>query len=163
MPSNPSPSLITLAFELHMLIFSDLAPKELLTLGQTCKELHEVMSDRAVWEAALRSVCREYSLFEPSFPFKSMDVPHLQRATFGPTLWQRRLAKAAAQEVPLVPSETEVRLKDQEERSYIRLMRIPGNRYFIASTKWNIELWDLGVPYAKGPKPNPTLVAEDDL
>lgn len=88
-----------------------------------------------------------------------MDVAHLRRAALGPTLWQDRLTEAA-QAIPLISSETEVKLKDQEQKSYIRLMRIPGNRYFIASTKWNIELWDLGVPYAEESKTSPTLVAE---
>jgi hypothetical protein len=41
-----------------------------------------------------------------------------------------------------------------------RILRIPGDRYFIAGTSTDIEVWDLGVPYAKGSKPCPNLVAE---
>ncbi|KAJ2922973.1 hypothetical protein H1R20_g14135, partial [Candolleomyces eurysporus] len=93
-----------------------------------------------------------------------MDMAHLRRAVLGPELWHGRLKKSTqVDSTPLVASTTQVKLNDQAEiqTKAIDVKRIPGDRYFLTCTDRNIELWDLGVPFAEGPKINPTFVAEE--
>lgn len=97
-------------------------------------------------------MCRQHGLFEPSYPIKSMGVVDLQKAAFGPILFNRRMKRlqqegssldSESQEIPtLRPKETKFPNKLTSTISEL----VPGGRYLFTGGSFtgSIVLWDLG-------------------
>jgi hypothetical protein len=115
-------------------------------IRQTCKEFHELLSDRSIWEIAVQQMCRENYLFEPSFPTELMNLYDLQRAALGPTLWNNKMLRAGRDGKAVEPLEDHLKIRPFEHGEYYRVTSIvPGGRYLLAAAMWRFDLWDLGV------------------
>ncbi|KAJ2915563.1 hypothetical protein MD484_g4843, partial [Candolleomyces efflorescens] len=144
--------LLTFPLELYLKLFSDLEPLELLQLSQTCKQLHETLSDKQIWKTALRKMCSQEHLFEPSFPIEEMEVGDMQRAALGPTLWKNKVHRHAKlgpnHPLPYVErsfgGDYEPGLR--REVIFTDTHIVPGGRYLLSSSTKFITLWDLGPP-----------------
>ncbi|RXW23660.1 hypothetical protein EST38_g2212 [Candolleomyces aberdarensis] len=141
-----SGSLLGLPNELQFHICSETTVEDLMALGKTCKALHQVVSDRRLWEVAVLSMCRHHGLFEPSYPVESMGVVDLQKAAFGPILFNRRMKKFQANISGKMPT-----LRPGENKFVNKLTStiselIPGGRYLLTGGSFtgSIVLWDLG-------------------
>ncbi|KAF5331249.1 hypothetical protein D9611_013103 [Ephemerocybe angulata] len=88
MDGNVLRGILALPLELYLYFFQELHPPDLLSLGQTCKLIRNTVSQRHVWEAALRATCRLNQVFEPSYePIGELSLGELQRAALEP--WRR--------------------------------------------------------------------------
>ncbi|KAF6757052.1 hypothetical protein DFP72DRAFT_891647 [Ephemerocybe angulata] len=162
--------------------FEHMEPSEVLFLGQVSRTLRTLVSEKSVWRAILRSVCRKYDLFGPSFPVEEMSVKELQRAALGPELFKALVTRHSwpADELHeaqiLVPASdlTPFRkrgFKMGGSRSvkfmWVRHL-VPGGRFLFQVTQapnkaadgsFTVQLWDLGVP-GSSPLRKPSLMAE---
>ncbi|KAF6764510.1 hypothetical protein DFP72DRAFT_1163450 [Ephemerocybe angulata] len=88
MDGNVLRGILALPLELYLYFLQELHPPDLLSLGQTCKLIRSIVSQRHVWEAALRATCRLNQVFEPSYePIGELSLGELQRAALEP--WRR--------------------------------------------------------------------------
>ncbi|KAF6754919.1 hypothetical protein DFP72DRAFT_354785 [Ephemerocybe angulata] len=140
--------IFSLPLEIHALVFLDLELVDLVYLGWTCRAFREIVSQRVVWENALRMVCARDGLFTPSYPFDEMDLCDLKRAALHPFQWNQRMLSidpgeqgclTPHREIPL-PRDPRVNPQVEFLDAYI----LPGGRYVVGSSPNFITLWDLG-------------------
>ncbi|KAJ2928519.1 hypothetical protein H1R20_g8600, partial [Candolleomyces eurysporus] len=138
--------LLDLPNELQFHICSETTVEDLMALGKTCKGLHQVVSDRRLWEVAVLSMCRHHGLFEPSYPVESMGLVDLQKAAFGPILFNRRMKKFTANFDGKMPTLRPGENKFQNKLTSTISELIPGGRYLLTGGSFtgSIVLWDLG-------------------
>lgn len=110
-------------------------------------------------------MCRHHGLFEPSYPVESMGVTDLQKAAFGPILFNRRMRRLEAGSDGDAPT-----LRPRETKFPNKLIStlselIPGGRYLLTGGKFtgSIVLWDLGTAgpfYRVNPKQELLAIAQ---
>lgn len=116
-----------------------------------------ISADREVWILLLKSVCRQYGIFLPSYPIEDVALMKLQRAALTPHRWMRLIQRnLVSGEDPAVPSflvwnavRAAYRIKTglkQDPDSESILFLIPGGRFLLSlnSSHRCIHLWDLG-------------------
>ncbi|KAJ3525818.1 hypothetical protein NMY22_g10418 [Coprinellus aureogranulatus] len=175
-PGGAVPDAIPL--ELWIDIVDDLEPIDVLRLSQTCRFFHDILCTHDIWTRILRSICRRYQLFEPSYPMNDMDVSHLQRVALGPHLWANLVKRHAVTPVyltpasrPITPVSTLTMNDTPSEGSYFL---IPGGRFLVIlrnpnpgmnisdnTDPYTLELWDLGV-VGTSPRSAPILLGKTD-
>ncbi|KAF8802291.1 hypothetical protein BYT27DRAFT_7173508 [Phlegmacium glaucopus] len=154
--------LTDLPIELHLQIFSNLQPYDILQARQACHSLYIASLERTVWKDALHRICVENTLFEPSFPIASMSLLELERASMGPRRW---IARSSSKERTLdgvlphlamrrliLPTIDGLFVGDPESLESVYL--VPGGRYLFSFSKNWMGLWDLGSPYSSGKEPH---------
>lgn len=114
---------------------------------KTCKLFHQLVSDKHIWETAVLSMCRHNGLFEPSYPIESMGVTDLQKAAFGPILFNRRIRRLHASQHGAIPTLHPCKTELSELIPNTCAELIPGGRYLLAGQSFSgsIELWGLGI------------------
>ncbi|KAF6754925.1 hypothetical protein DFP72DRAFT_898051 [Ephemerocybe angulata] len=140
--------ILSLPLELHVLVFLDLEPEDLLYLGWTCCAFREMLSHRGVWEKALRMVCARDGLFAPSYPFDEMDLSDLKRAALHPFQWNRMMLSMDSGEQGCLTPHREIPLprdpRVDPESGFLDADILPGGRYVVGRSASFITLWDLG-------------------
>ncbi|KAF6748705.1 hypothetical protein DFP72DRAFT_766715, partial [Ephemerocybe angulata] len=128
-----------------------LEPPDIIALQSTCRALNQVLHQKPVWAVALRHVCREYSLFLPTFPMDRMDTHQLLRAAMGPYRFKSLVENIGsfaghADDAPaLNPAHgpfalPQVEVLPQSGASYL----VPGGRFFLTFDCTVLALWDFG-------------------
>lgn len=118
-----------------------------------CTDLRQVVSQRTVWEEALRTEFTKYSYFEVSYHFESMSVDELRQEALGPHLWRKKLVNLAKTEGTLEPLHRRVIPAANRWEPFRAVNLIPGGRYLLAETARTITLWDLGGLHSGYPQP----------
>lgn len=129
-----------------------LDPPDIVSLQKACRALNRSLYQKSVWITALRQMCRDHSLFFPSYPVDRMTLEHLQRAAMGPyrfkTLVERNATFAGhAEDAPDlnpaydVRSSTEAAPMAKAGCSYL----VPGGRFLFTFNCKELVLWDLGI------------------
>ncbi|KAF5335381.1 hypothetical protein D9611_011681 [Ephemerocybe angulata] len=140
--------IFSFPLELHTLVFSHLEPEDLLNLGSTCKTFREIVSQRGVWESALRMVCARDGLFTPSYPFDEMDLCDLKRAALHSFQWNQRMLSIDPGEQGCLTPHREIPLprdpRVNPQTQFLDADILPGGRYVVGSSSDFITLWDLG-------------------
>ncbi|RXW21511.1 hypothetical protein EST38_g4322 [Candolleomyces aberdarensis] len=158
---NSQSKFLTLPPELREHAVVEMQPADLLSLSQTCKELRQFTSSKRIWVTALRSMCRKYGLFEPSFPDESMELVDIQRAALGPALWHRRITELTDQpganddtETSGLQPRTRMTIKFESEdvpdledllSFFCQIHLVPGGRWLFGLAFACIVLMDLGL------------------
>ncbi|KAJ3539577.1 hypothetical protein NMY22_g4675 [Coprinellus aureogranulatus] len=144
--------LVSLPPELEILIYEQQNPCDLIVLSQTCKALR---GQRQLWKTALKGVCVAHSIFEPTYPTESMSIEDLRRAATGP---QRRYDRIMNSTVPWRTATTSISLKSGTIIQLEGVHLVSGGRYFFASAKNAVTLWDLGAPGLKRLEQRPQVL-----
>ena len=164
MPSSETvPSkLMTIALDLQVEICTFLHPSDILSLRKVChgsiycscsaiqifkacKALHFVTRRRIVWIEALHRVCRDNTLFIPSFPIPDMSDVELERAATAPHRWINLCAALAKKQTIFCtrPNPKATRFLTAP-RPNIHNFLVPGGRYLLSHSLNRMEIWDLG-------------------
>ncbi|KAF8800137.1 hypothetical protein BYT27DRAFT_6844810 [Phlegmacium glaucopus] len=152
------PLLTDLPLDVQIHICQFLHPSQILALRQTCKAIHEAISQRIIWIHALNRICRENLLFLPTFPIAAMSMAELERAATAPLRWiALSSSKDRNNDEVLHPRRTRVienplalMIKTlqppdlQEWGGFADLYLVPGGRYLVASGPHSLGVWDLG-------------------
>ncbi|KAF6764494.1 hypothetical protein DFP72DRAFT_423751 [Ephemerocybe angulata] len=80
MAEETSVLYLSLDSKIYLLICSRLDPLDLLRLSQTCTKMHSLITQKPVWQQALKTTCFRNALFESSFPLDLMTIEDLKRA-----------------------------------------------------------------------------------
>ncbi|KAF6748710.1 hypothetical protein DFP72DRAFT_819993 [Ephemerocybe angulata] len=127
-----------------------LEPLDIRALQTTCRALNRALYRKPVWAVALRQVCREHSLFLPTFPIDKMDTRQLFRAAMGPYRFRSLIegtgsfAGHAADAPALKPAHGPIGHQvgvPQTGASYL----VPGGRFFLTFDCNVLALWDFGL------------------
>ena len=129
---------------------------------QTCLALHRRLSHRSVWAATLRAVCENHDVSMTSFPLAAMDLHHLQRAAFGPSLWAKSLEYAWKDVKPMQAISKVVLLVRAAPAGECSHYLVPGGKFLITADYRSMKLWDLGTA-GIAPLQDATLLAAADL
>ncbi|KAF6748707.1 hypothetical protein DFP72DRAFT_819918 [Ephemerocybe angulata] len=150
--------------DLWMEIAALLEPLDIRALQTTCRALNQALYRKAVWAVALRQVCREHSLFLPTFPIDKMDTRQLFQAAMGPYRFKSLIDGTGsfaghAEDAPaLSPARGPFALHNVPVlagpgASYL----VPGGRFFLTFDCKVLALWDFGlvgnVTHVSGPQP----------
>ncbi|KAF8800133.1 hypothetical protein BYT27DRAFT_7175825 [Phlegmacium glaucopus] len=149
------PLLTDLPLDVQIHICELLHPSQILALRQTCKTVYEATLQRSVWIHALHHICRENSLFLPTFSIAAMSVAQLERAATAPLRW---IALSSSKdrnnnevlhprgirviEDPFASTKNVQFQNARELRSFTSLYLVPGGRYLVTSSDC-LGLWDL--------------------
>ncbi|KAJ3535320.1 hypothetical protein NMY22_g6540 [Coprinellus aureogranulatus] len=151
MDAAPYIKLGDLPAELHFQIFFELEPHDLLQLKAVCSPLRDLVSERHVWEYALKKMCLENHIFEPTYDINAMSVFDIQRASLTPWRWRmRRLGvKGRAEYSRALEWRTAAILQAHshlsgELKDILSVQVVPGGRYLLAHSDSRISLWDVG-------------------
>ncbi|KAF8800136.1 hypothetical protein BYT27DRAFT_6844769 [Phlegmacium glaucopus] len=149
--------LTDLSLDVQIHICEFLHPSQILALRQTCKAIHEATSRRIVWIHALNRICRENSLFIPTFPIAAMSMAELERAATAPLRWIVLSSKDRNNDEVLYPRRTRVienphallmktlQLHHSRKlRTFTGLYLVPGGRYLVTRGLHCLGVWDLG-------------------
>ncbi|KAF6748719.1 hypothetical protein DFP72DRAFT_820013 [Ephemerocybe angulata] len=126
-----------------------LEPPDILSLQSTCRALNQALYRKSVWAVALRQVCREHSLFLPTFPIEKMDTRQLFIAAMGPYRFKSLIESAGsfaahAEDAPVLspargPFASHKVAVLPQTASYL----IPGGRFLLTFDCEAFILWDL--------------------
>ncbi|KAF8888612.1 hypothetical protein BD779DRAFT_1523943 [Infundibulicybe gibba] len=124
-----------------------LEPNDILALRQCCKSLSNATRERSVWISALRRVCREYNVFEPTFPIDRMTLNELESTSTSPSRFSALLWHGLPSK-PLQPAGIRI-LKNSETQQplgrFYDSTLLPGGRFLITrALGTKLHLWDLG-------------------
>ncbi|KAF5334757.1 hypothetical protein D9611_012937 [Ephemerocybe angulata] len=147
-------AFVSLPEDVIMEVLASAMPIDILTLGQTCKAVFEVTSERIVWERKLRELVKHRNLYAPSLHPHDSTLGALQRIVSGIHLWEKLLKRLSVPPEPLEGLSTEL-IRDKmavyfEPHSGIPdIYLVPGGRYLFTSLAGRrdsptIKLWDLG-------------------
>ncbi|KAJ3502034.1 hypothetical protein NMY22_g18724 [Coprinellus aureogranulatus] len=136
-------TLFDLPTELILRIIRSVEPSDILKMSQVCKQALNILSDRAVWEEAVRRVFARDSIFEPSFePLPSMDLVDLRKAALRPELFHARVSK----DTNLLFCRDRVL---DDTAMFLQAYLIPGGRYVVGMASTRVCLYDAGAPGSK--------------
>ncbi|KAF5317267.1 hypothetical protein D9611_003491 [Ephemerocybe angulata] len=137
--------------DLWMEIAALLEPPDILALQCTCRALNQALYRKSVWAVALRQVCREHSLFLPTFPIDKMDTRQLFIAAMGPYRFRSLIESAGsfaahADDAPVLSPAREPFASHKmtvipQPASYL----VPGGRFLLTFDCRAFILWDLGL------------------
>ncbi|TEB27175.1 hypothetical protein FA13DRAFT_961209 [Coprinellus micaceus] len=157
----PSFECIGLPGDLWIEVALDADPLDVMSLSQTCRILHSLLSEGSVWKAILRKDMRRNGPFIVSYSLDELTLGELQRAATRSERWRRFSIKRA-----LSPGawnmdatlETGKSLRDCSDvrptNANLTQRLIPGGRFLLTSGVSNpyydgestaqMTLWDLG-------------------
>ncbi|KAJ3516351.1 hypothetical protein NMY22_g14232 [Coprinellus aureogranulatus] len=145
--------------ELFLAIVRSLGPRDVLRLQSSSRSLRARLNHGVVWTTVLRNICKEQSIFYPSYPVKEMSVSRLQRACMTPLRFAQFLEQNAyctRLEPPVKP--VTLTAIDIGEPVYSEChFLVPGGRFLIVAFPSALRLFDLGPP-DRTPFPKPLLV-----
>ncbi|KAF6753674.1 hypothetical protein DFP72DRAFT_901198 [Ephemerocybe angulata] len=138
-------AFLSLPEDVLMEVLAPARPIDILALGQTCKAVYRVTSERIVWERKLRNLVKHRNLYAPSLCPHDSTLGALQR-----TLLKRLSVPPEALEgsaTELIREKTAVYFEPDSGTPYLCL--VPGGRYLFTGLEkgrdpLTIKLWDLG-------------------
>ncbi|KAF6752211.1 hypothetical protein DFP72DRAFT_457443 [Ephemerocybe angulata] len=149
-------------------------PPEIASLQSTCRALKGLLFQRQVWGAALKAMCRQNHLFEPSYPIQQMTVAAIQRCALGPYVFKRMVhrhssvvarmesAQSLMKNPATKPVDVTARIKfrnqPKPDGSGTGVFLVPGGRFMVTFDGDALTLWDVGV--AGGPPTKPSQVTQ---
>ncbi|KAH9477619.1 hypothetical protein JR316_0009845 [Psilocybe cubensis] len=145
--------LFQLPIDIHVYIFNFLSPSDILTMRKTCKTICTATFLRVVWIAALKGMCIENTVYDPSFPIEEMSIRDMERAAMGPQKWEKIVNKYTDQPTPPIHITTlSEELIEYDAGRPHELFLIPGGRFLVTLLVGYLSLWDLSLSCMATPK-----------
>ena len=108
-----------------------------------CKALQPSTRQWVVWEAQLHRVCLDNTLFLPSFPISEMSDLEIGKAAMGPRRWIKLCNPSNQRMCPRATRIINGSVATKVDK-WKFIFLVPGGRYLVASSYYNISILALG-------------------
>lgn len=143
--------------EIYLLISRFLNPLDIISLGQTCRSLSRLLSDRKVWVNCLHDMCIANRLFLPTFPISEMSIHQLQHAVTAPARMLSILTGPRKSNRDVIEPFQTCKLFFGKSSSLAGITLLPGGRFLVAGVGEDLGIWDLGNSYQVNLRPKPVV------
>ncbi|KAJ3523355.1 hypothetical protein NMY22_g11477 [Coprinellus aureogranulatus] len=150
--------------DLWLEVVREMQLSDVMSLSQTCRIMHSLISTKSVWIGILRNFMSKYGRFAPASSLEEMSLEELQKSASRPWRWKRLMQIIASPSEGIIARDqvkpNVVREWFDPPRGNARTYRlVPGGRYLITSQggvappcdgspRWRVclKLWDSGSP-----------------
>ncbi|PPR06720.1 hypothetical protein CVT24_013040 [Panaeolus cyanescens] len=137
--------ITALPVDIILLITEQVDALDIISLGKTCRTLHNICSQHVVWTSTVRRIRNEDVTFPSLLPDHGLDLARLQREATAPARFIALLKKTYNANESLSPQSvryiTSLSLDPNEELKTIRLL--PGGHLLLTASNTALRIWDV--------------------